>query len=110
MPKSLRNNLIPIILITLVVAYAIMAFARTSTPRSEEASYNTLVTEINADNIKSVSVSADGTTLHATRKSDGSVISLNKEANTDTLQLLKDYGVTQRASRVSSIALRVFHF
>lgn len=95
MPKSLRNNLIPIILITLVVAYAIMAFARTSTPRSEEASYNTLVTEINASNIKSVSVSADGTTLHATRKSDGSVISLNKEANTDTLQLLKDYGVTQ---------------
>ncbi len=97
MPKSLRNNLIPIILITLVVAYAIMAFARTSTPRTEEASYNTLVTEINAGNIKSVSVSADGTTLRATRKSDGSVISLNKEANTDTLQLLNDYGVTQEA-------------
>ena len=97
MPKSLRNNLIPIILITLVVAYAIMAFARTSTPRTEEASYNTLVTEINAGNIKSVSVSADGTTLRATRKSDASVISLNKEANTDTLQLLNDYGVTQEA-------------
>jgi cell division protease FtsH len=74
-----------------------MAFARTSTPRTEEASYNTLVTEINAGNIKSVSVSADGTTLRATRKSDGSVISLNKEANTDTLQLLNDYGVTQEA-------------
>ena len=97
MPKSLRNNLIPIILITLVVAYAIMAFARTSTPRTEEASYNTLVTEINAGNIKSISVSSDGTTLRATRKNDGSVISLNKEANTDTLQLLADYGVTQEA-------------
>jgi cell division protease FtsH len=82
-------------LIILVVAYAVMAFARTSTPRTEEASYNTLVQEINANNIKSVSVSSDGTTLRATRKSDGTVISLNKEANTDTLQLLGDYGVTQ---------------
>jgi cell division protease FtsH len=98
MPKSLRNNLIPIILITLVVAYAIMAFARTSsTPRTEEASYNALVSEINAGNIQSISVSADGTTLRAIRKSDSSVISLNKESNVDTLQLLRDYGVTQDA-------------
>ena len=96
MPKSLRNNLIPIILITLVVAYAIMAFARTSTPRSEDASYNALVNEINAGNIKSLSVASDGSTLRATKK-DGSIISLNKEANTDTLQLLRDYGVTQDA-------------
>jgi cell division protease FtsH len=96
MPKSLRNNLIPIILITLVVAYAIMAFARTSsTPRVEDASYNALVTEINAGNIKSISVSSDGSTLRAIKKDDNSVITLNKEANIDTLQLLRDYGVTQ---------------
>src|SRR5689334_15980207 len=96
MPKSLRNNLIPIILITLVVAYAVMAFARTSTPRSEDSSFNALVAEINNGNIKTVSVASDGTTLRAARK-DGSTITLNKEPNVDTIRLLLNYGVTQES-------------
>ena len=74
MPKSLRNNLIPIILITLVVAYAVMAFARTSSPRTEETSFNALVSEINAGNIKSVSVSSEGNSIRAVKKSDGTAI------------------------------------
>jgi cell division protease FtsH len=96
MPKGLRNNLIPIILITLVVAYAVLAFARTSTPRAEDSSLSAVVAEINNHNIKAISVSSDGTTLHVTRK-DGSAISLNKEPDTDTIQLLKEYGVSQQA-------------
>ncbi len=104
MPKSLRNNLIPIILITLVVAYAVMAFARTSTPRTEESTYNALVTEINAGNIKSISVASDGNTLRAVRK-DGSAITLNKEPNVDTISLLIHYGVT--ADSLKSFDYRV---
>ncbi len=96
MPKSLRNNLIPIILITLVVAYAVMAFARTSTGRAEDSSFNALVAEINAGNIKSITVASDGSSLRATRK-DGSSVTLNKEPNIDTIRLLLDYGVTQQA-------------
>ena len=95
MPKSLRNNLIPIILITLVVAYAVMAFARTSSPRTEETSFNALVSEINAGNIKSVSVSSEGNSIRAVKKSDGSTITLNKEPTVDIIQLLIHYGVTQ---------------
>src|SRR4029450_13824936 len=98
MPKSLRNNLIPIILITLVVAYAVMAFARTSTPRSEDASLNALVTEINNRTIKSVSVASDGSTIRAVRKDDR-VITLNKEPDVDTIQLLKNYGVDEEGLR-----------
>lgn len=94
MPRNLRSNFIPIILITLVVVYAVMAFARTSTPAAVEATYNTLITQINAGNVKSINVSADGGTLRA-QLNDDSVITLNKEPSIDTLLLLERYGVTQ---------------
>jgi cell division protease FtsH len=73
-----------------------MAFARTSTPRSEESSFNALVAEINSGNIKTISVSSEGTSLRATRK-DNSSITLNKEPNVDTIRLLLNYGVTTDA-------------
>lgn len=93
MPRNLRSNLIPLILITLVVGYAVMAFARTSTPQSTEATYNALVKQISAGNVKLVSVSADGGTVRA-QLADNTFITLNKEPSTDMLQILQRYGVT----------------
>ncbi|MGQ9815680.1 MAG: AAA family ATPase, partial [Candidatus Roseilinea sp.] len=96
MPKSLRNNLIPLILIALVVAYAAMAFAQRPGPRAEEATINQLVTEINRSNIRSINVTADGTSIRATTV-DNRVMVLNKEPTVDTIQLLRNYGVTTEA-------------
>ncbi|MCS7060529.1 MAG: ATP-dependent zinc metalloprotease FtsH [Anaerolineae bacterium] len=98
MPKSLRNNLIPLILIALVVAYAAMAFAQRPGARAEDATFNELVSEINRGNIRLISVTADGTSLRATTN-DNRVMVLNKEATIDTIQLLRNYGVTAEALR-----------
>ncbi len=96
MPKSLRNNLIPLILIALVVAYAAMAFAQRPGPRAEDATLNQLVNEINRGNIRTISVTADGTSLRATTNDNRAMV-LNKEPTVDTIQLLRNYGVTAEA-------------
>lgn len=95
MPKGLRNNIVPLILIALVIAYAAMAFARTSTlPRStDEASFNTLVQEIKKQNVKEVVAPAGGTFLRVQLKNDKRFI-VNKEENIDTIQRLRNYGLT----------------
>ena len=62
MPKSLRNNIIPIILITLVIAYAVMQFA-TTTRRAETSDTSQLVREIKQGNISQITISADGSTM-----------------------------------------------
>jgi cell division protease FtsH len=97
MPKSLRNNIIPIILITLVIAYAVMQFA-TTTRRSQDSDLTALVREINEGKISALAVSADGSTMRATRKEGGSApIIVNKETNVDASQLLKNFGVSPEA-------------
>ena len=94
MPKSLRNNIIPIILITLVIAYAVMQFA-TTTRRAETSDMSQLVREIKQGNISQITISADGSTMRATRKDNSTPILANKETNVDASQLLRNFGVTQ---------------
>ncbi len=94
MPKSLRNNIIPIILITLVIAYAVMQFA-TTTRRAENSDMSALVREINQGNISQIMISADGATMRALRKDSPTPIIVNKETNVDASQLLRNFGVTQ---------------
>jgi cell division protease FtsH len=94
MPKSLRNNIIPIILITLVIAYAVMQFA-TTTRRAENSDMSALVREINQGNISQITISADGATMRAVRKDSPTPIIVNKETNVDASQLLRNFGVTQ---------------
>ncbi|MCW1969204.1 MAG: ATP-dependent zinc metalloprotease FtsH [Anaerolineae bacterium] len=95
MPKGLRNNIVPLILIALVIAYAAMAFARTSTaPRTtDEASFNTLVQEIKKQNVKEVVAPAGGTFLRVQLKNDKR-FTVTKEENIDTIQRLRNYGLT----------------
>ncbi len=93
MPKSLRNNIIPIILITLVIAYAVMQFA-TTTRRAETSDTSQLVREIKQGNISLITISADGTTMRAARKDNTTPILANKETNVDASQLLRNFGVT----------------
>jgi ATP-dependent metalloprotease FtsH len=93
MPKSLRNNIIPIILITLVIAYAVMQFASTSR-RAENSNLTELVRQINAGNISELVISADGSTIRARRKDVPNVpIVVNKETNVDASALLRNFGV-----------------
>jgi cell division protease FtsH len=94
MPKSLRNNIIPIILITLVIAYAVMQFA-TTTRRAETSDMSQLVREIQQGNISQLTISADGSTMRAVRKDNTTPILANKETNVDASQLLRNFGVTQ---------------
>ena len=97
MPKSLRNNIIPIILITLVIAYAVMQFA-TTTRRAENSDMTQLVREINEGKISALTISADGSTMRATRSEGGSTpIIVNKEPVVDASALLKNFGVTPEA-------------
>src|SRR5262245_11650907 len=96
MPKSLRNNIIPIILITLVIAYAVMQFA-TTTRRAQDSDLTTLVREINEGKISALTISADGSTIRATRKDSQMPIVINKETNVDASELLKNFGVTPEA-------------
>ena len=94
MPKSLKNNIIPIILITLVIAYAVMQFA-TTTRRAESSDMSQLVREIKAGNVSQIMISADGSTMRAVRKDNTTPILANKETNIDASQLLRNFGVTQ---------------
>ncbi len=97
MPKSLRNNVIPIILITLVIAYAVMQFAST-TRRAENSDLTELVRQINAGNITELTISADGSTIRARRKdTPNTPIIVNKETNVDASALLKNFGVPTEA-------------
>ena len=91
MPKSLRNNIIPIILITLVIAYAVMQFA-TTTRRAETSDTSQLVREIKQGNISQITISADGSTMRAARKDNQTPIIANKETNVDASQLLRNFG------------------
>ncbi|MDW8395440.1 MAG: AAA family ATPase, partial [Anaerolineae bacterium] len=94
MPKSLRNNIIPILLITLVVAYAVTQLATTSR-RTQSADLTLLVREINEGRINSIVISADGSTIRATRKESNIPLIVNKETNIDASQLLRNFGVSQ---------------
>ena len=51
MPKSLRNNIIPIILIALVIGYAVTQFANTAR-RADSYTMTALVKDINEDLIQ----------------------------------------------------------
>ena len=67
MPKSLRNNVIPIILIALVIAYAVMQFAQTTRPR-EMSNFTTLVQDVNERKVAKITAEADDTTLRVQLK------------------------------------------
>ncbi len=93
MPKSLRNNFIPILLITLVIAYAVTQLATTGR-RTENADITTLVRAINEGRISAIAISADGTTIRAQRKDSNTPLIINKETNIDASQLLRNFGVS----------------
>ncbi len=83
-------------MIGVVVAYAVMAFTRTSsgsTRLTQEATFNNLVQDIRDHKVKLVSISSSGITLNVTRK-DATTYTVTKEQNVDAIQRLKDYGLS----------------
>ncbi len=96
MPKSLRNNIIPIILIALVIGYAVTQFASTSSSR-QNYDITALVKDINENKVKEISVSAEGNTMKVIYKEDDATsrpVFVNKEERIDVTSLLTNYGVT----------------
>jgi cell division protease FtsH len=105
MPKSLRNNIIPIILIFLVIGYAVTQFANT-TRGATAATISKLVEEINQGKVKSIAVSAEGTTMRVIYKDESAVASIvNKEDRIDVTELLRNYGVTPDQMRAVTISV-----
>ena len=105
MPKSLRNNIIPIILIFLVIGYAVTQFANT-TRGATAATISKLVEEINQGKVKSIAVSAEGTTMRVAYKDESAVASIvNKEDRIDVTELLRNYGVTPDQMRAVTISV-----
>jgi cell division protease FtsH len=104
MPKSLRNNIIPIVLITLVIAYAVMQFANTAR-RTEGPDLTALVRDINDGRVSSVNVSSEGLTLRATYKEDGRMVTVNKESDITVTELLRNYGVTPDQMKALNISV-----
>jgi cell division protease FtsH len=96
MPKSLRNNIIPIILIALVIGYAVTQFASNPTSR-QNYDMTALVKDINENKVKEISVSAEGNTMKVLYKDDDATtrpVFVNKEERIDVTSLLTNYGVT----------------
>lgn len=94
MPKSVRNNIIPMILIALVIGYALLAFTRTGTARTEETNINMLVTEVKNNNVKSVLESADYSSMRVTRRTGGEFV-ITKPSNQNAPEMLRgSYGIT----------------
>jgi len=101
MPKSLRNNIIPIILISLVIVYALMALARPTAPVTDQPTINTLVSDIKTKNVKRVSVSSEGETVRVERieRKDPlpKTYTFGKPDSSELTTLLKNYGVDDTA-------------
>ncbi|NJM41928.1 MAG: ATP-dependent zinc metalloprotease FtsH [Anaerolineae bacterium] len=96
MPKSLRNNVIPIILIALVIAYAVMQFAQTTRPR-EMSNFTTLVQDVNERKVAKIIAEADDTTLRVQLKDSSAGYTVFKPGSSELTGLLKNYGVDSDA-------------
>jgi cell division protease FtsH len=66
----------------------------------------TLVEEINQGKVKSIAVSAEGTTMRVIYKDESAVASIvNKEDRIDVTELLRNYGVTPDQMRAVTISV-----
>lgn len=105
MPKSVRNNIIPMILIALVIGYAMLAFTRTGTARTEETNINMLVNEVKQNNVKTLLEAADYSSVRVVRKT-GSEFVVTKPSNQNTPEMLRgSYSIT--SDQLSSFDYRV---
>ncbi len=105
MPKSLRNNIIPIILIMLVIGYAVTQFANTAR-RQETYDITAMVRDVRDGKVKSISVSAEKTSMRVVYRDDSTKpVTVNKEDVVDVTALLKNYGVTSEQLAGVTIAV-----
>ncbi len=105
MPKSLRNNIIPIILIMLVIGYAVTQFANTAR-RQETYDITAMVRDVKDGKVKSISVSAEKTSMRVVYRDDSTKpVTVNKEDVVDVTALLKNYGVT--ADQLAGVTIAV---
>ena len=105
MPKSLRNNIIPIILIMLVIGYAVTQFANTAR-RQETYDITAMVRDVKDGKVKSISVSAEKTSMRVVYRDDSTKpVTVNKEDVVDVTALLNNYGVTSEQLAGVTIAV-----
>ncbi|HQV70110.1 MAG TPA: ATP-dependent zinc metalloprotease FtsH [Thermoflexales bacterium] len=93
------------ILIALVIGYAMLAFARTGTSRTEETNINMLVNEVKQNNVKTLLEAADYSSVRVVRKT-GSEFVVTKPSNQNAPEMLRgSYGIT--ADQLASFDYRV---
>jgi cell division protease FtsH len=94
MPKSLRNNIIPIILIVLVIGWAIAQFANSQPGQRGVTTITDIVRDINDDKIQEIAISPDGTNMRVAYKDAATKsLTVNKEDTVDLTTLLRNLNV-----------------
>jgi cell division protease FtsH len=94
MPKSLRNNIIPITLIMLVIAWAIAQVAQSSKGNGPPSTISEVVKDINNNAVKTIRVSPEGNSLTVVYTDDANKsVNVNKEDIVDITTLLRNMGV-----------------
>ncbi|MBX7212758.1 MAG: ATP-dependent zinc metalloprotease FtsH [Thermoflexales bacterium] len=98
MPKSLKNNLIPILLVLATLVFVMAAFSAPNRSRTDEPTINTLVADIKANNVKRVSVSSGGESVRVERRditgAQQRIYTIGKADQTELTTLLHNYGLT----------------
>jgi cell division protease FtsH len=98
--KSLLKNLVIFFLVFLVIAGIFSIFG--STPKTKTVGLDALVSQINADQVKSINIEGDKLAISL---KDGSNESVKKEANGSLTSMLKDFGVSPE--KMTAIAITV---
>jgi cell division protease FtsH len=105
MPKSLRNNIIPITLIMLVIAWAIAQVAQSGRSGGQASTITELVKDINDNKVKTIRVSPEGNNLTVVYNDEQTTrsVTVNKEDTIDLTTLLRNMGVAPEQMQKVSI-------
>jgi cell division protease FtsH len=108
MPKSLRNNIIPITLIMLVIAWAIAQVAQSGRGAGQPSTITEVVKDINNNKVKTIRVSPEGNILTIVYGDDQTTrsVTVNKEDRVDLTTLLRNMGVAPEQMQKVSIEVQ----
>jgi cell division protease FtsH len=108
MPKSLRNNIIPITLIMLVIAWAIAQVAQSGRSGGQASTITEVVKDINDNKVKTIRVSPEGNNLTVVYNDEQTTrsVTVNKEDTIDLTTLLRNMGVAPEQMQKVSIEVQ----
>ena len=96
---KLMKNLATIVIVFIVIS-GILILSQESAPKPEDISLSTLVTQINAGQVKNIDVSLNDLSIELL---DGKKENTQKEAESSLTETLKNYGVD--SAKLSSVSV-----